>query len=44
MCVLDTRLHTVEIDKFESKYSMHKIIHAKHWDMCMSSLEGVHCQ
>ena len=32
LCVcLDTRLHTVEINKFGNKYSMHKIAHAKHW-------------
>ena len=36
LSVLDTRLRTVEInkfDKFGSKYSMHKIAHAKYWDM-----------
>ena len=44
VCVLDTRLHTVEIEKIGCKYSMYKIAHAKHWDMHMSSSERVHCQ
>ena len=35
-----TRLCTVEIDKIGTKYSMHKIAHAKYWEMCTSSLEG----
>ena len=39
-CGLDTSLRTVEIDKFGSKYSMHKIAHVKHWDMHMSSWRG----
>ena len=30
----------VDIDKFGTKYSMHKIAHAKHWELCTSSLEG----
>ena len=30
LCGLDTTLCTVEIDKFGSKYSMHKIAHVKH--------------
>ena len=44
LCGLDTTLYTVEIEKFDkfgSKYSMHKIAHAKHWHMHMSSSEGV---
>ena len=35
-----TRLWIVEIDKIGIKYSMHKIVHVKHWEMCTSSLEG----
>ena len=30
----------MEIDKIGNKYSMHKIAHAKHWDLHTSSLEG----
>ena len=44
LCGLDATMCTVKIDKFDkfsSKYSMHKIPHVKHWDMCMSSSEGV---
>ena len=30
----------VDIDKFGTKYSMHKIAHAKHWELHTSSSEG----
>ena len=33
-------VHIVDIDKFGTKYSMHKIAHAKHWELHTSSLEG----
>ena len=35
-----TRLCIVEIDKIGTKYSMHKIAHAKHWELHTSSSEG----
>ena len=31
----------MEIDKIGTKYSMHKIAHTKHWELCTSSSEGV---
>ena len=36
----DYQLHIVEIDKIGTKYSMHKIAHAKHWELPTSSSEG----
>ena len=41
--ILDTRLYTVEINKFAkfgTKYSMHNIVYVKHWEMCTNSSEG----
>ena len=35
-----SRLRIVDIDKFGTKYSTHKIAHAKHWELHTSSLEG----
>ena len=38
-CISSQRIS--KIDKFGSKYSLHKIAHVQIWDMRTSSLEGV---